>query len=439
MVNKSHNLHQTAKSHLSSFAPLSLRQNFSWTFAGNLVYAASQWGLLVVFAKFGTPEMIGQFALALAMTTPIILFANLSLRAVQATDARQEYQFGDYLGLRLLTILLAGFIIIGIIFLSDYGQETKLVILFIGLSKSFEAISDIIFGLLQQQERMDRIAKSLMIEGTVTLAVVTIIIWLTHSIVLGVAGLAIVWGLQLILYDLPSAALIIRARYPDKNIWSLLRPRLNFRITRGLVWLALPLAFVAGLGSLSVQLPRLALERFEGQYELGIFAAIASVGTIFTMITIALSGSALPRLAQLFVLEQYEHFGKLVMRLVGIGTIIGVIGIIGSLIWGRVFLSIVYTEEYAIFTDVFIVIVINAGVTAALNFFGTALSATQQFTVQVPIHILKFLVVGISLYLLIPYWGILGAACAVLAGSLVSGCAYGFILWRTLHRSQRKL
>jgi hypothetical protein len=42
---------------------LSLRLNFSWTMVGNFVYAGCQWGMLMVLAKLGTPEIVGTFAL----------------------------------------------------------------------------------------------------------------------------------------------------------------------------------------------------------------------------------------------------------------------------------------------------------------------------------------------------------------------------------------
>lgn len=87
--------------------PLTLRRNFSWTFVSNVVYAACQWGMLVVIAKLGSPEMVGQFTLGLAVTAPVMLFTSLHLRAVQATDAKQQYIFGDYLGLRLISTGLA--------------------------------------------------------------------------------------------------------------------------------------------------------------------------------------------------------------------------------------------------------------------------------------------------------------------------------------------
>ena len=86
------------------YPELSLRLNFAWTFVGNVVYAGCQWGMLVVLAKLGSPARVGEFALALAVTAPILMFTNLALRAVQATDSRQEYTFGDYLGLRLLSL-----------------------------------------------------------------------------------------------------------------------------------------------------------------------------------------------------------------------------------------------------------------------------------------------------------------------------------------------
>src|SRR5579864_9762127 len=87
--------------------PLSLTGNFSWTLVGTGLYAFCQWGMLVVLAKLCSPDMVGQFALALAITAPVFVFAGLNLRTVQVTDARRDFQFGDYLGLRLLSIAAA--------------------------------------------------------------------------------------------------------------------------------------------------------------------------------------------------------------------------------------------------------------------------------------------------------------------------------------------
>ena len=170
-----------------------LRVNVAWTFLGNVVYAACQWGLLVVLAKIGTPEMVGQLALALAVTAPVIMFCNLEMRVMQATDARADYSFGHYLRLRLFTTALALVVIAALATLSGRGYETVLVILIIALAKACECISDIFYGLQQKNERMERIAISLMARGALSLGAFAVAVYLTHSLVWAAVALAAVW------------------------------------------------------------------------------------------------------------------------------------------------------------------------------------------------------------------------------------------------------
>jgi O-antigen/teichoic acid export membrane protein len=189
--------------------PLSLRRNFSWTFTGNLVYAASQWGMLVLLAKLGSPEMVGQFTFGLAVTA-VMMFTNLQLRAIQATDARQEYSFNDYLTLRLLGTVLAFLIITGITLTSGYPSKLSLVILVIGFSKGIESISDVFYGLIQQHERMDWISISSMIKGILSLLMLDLGMILTHSVLGGTIGLLIAWTLVLVCYDIPRGILLLK-------------------------------------------------------------------------------------------------------------------------------------------------------------------------------------------------------------------------------------
>ena len=92
---------------------LSLRSNFAWALAGNVGYAACQWGMIVVLARLGNSFLVGQFSLGLAIATPVLMFANLHLRAMQATDARRLYRFSEYRRLRIATTLAAMAVIWG--------------------------------------------------------------------------------------------------------------------------------------------------------------------------------------------------------------------------------------------------------------------------------------------------------------------------------------
>jgi hypothetical protein len=69
-------LHQDATSDFSINKPLSLTRNFSWTLVGTGLYAVCQWGMLVVLAKLCSTTMVGQFALAMAITAPMVVTAG---------------------------------------------------------------------------------------------------------------------------------------------------------------------------------------------------------------------------------------------------------------------------------------------------------------------------------------------------------------------------
>src|SRR5487761_2005637 len=91
----------------STKTTVSMRGNFAWMTIGNAVYAASQWGMVSVLARLGSPEIVGQYALGVAVSTPILMLAQLNLRSVIATDVKREHSFADYRGVRLISLSLA--------------------------------------------------------------------------------------------------------------------------------------------------------------------------------------------------------------------------------------------------------------------------------------------------------------------------------------------
>jgi len=417
---------------------LSLRTNFSWTLLGNIVYSGCQWGMLVILAKLGSPVMVGQFALGLAVTAPIIMFANLQLRAVQATDAKHEYLFGDYLGLRLIAIALALVVIMAVSFFSGYREDTMLVILVIGVAKAFESTSDIFFGLLQQHERMDRIAKSMMLKGFLSLLALGIGVYLTRSTLWGVIGLAVIWALILIYYDLKSGALILRLSQitnPSANIKiddSTLSPRWDKAKLRKLALLALPLGFVMLLISLNVNIPRYFIEHYLGERQLGIFAAISYLMVAGTTIVSALGQSASPRLAKYYASGNHTAFRDLLVKLVAIAMLLGLAGLLVVIFAGRELLTLLYRPEYAKHVDIFLWAMVAAGISYITSFLGYGMTAARYFKVQMPLFTVVILVLIIACFWLIPAYGLLGAAMALtiaaiaqMLGSLVI-LAYAF-------------
>jgi len=418
-------------------APLSLRRNFSWTLSGNVGYAACQWGMLIVLAKFGSPELVGRFALAVAIAAPVMLFANLNLRAVQATDSRGQFRFGDYLALRVLTTALALAVVAGLSFVGGYGVATALVIVAVGASKAFESVSDVIYGLLQQHERLDRMARSMLIGGVLSLAAIAAVIVLTGDLLESVLAMAAVRACVLAAYDIPSARWLLHGKGAHLETEAaaahdILRPRWDSRTLLRLTWLSLPLGIVMLLISLTTNVPRYFIDHYLGERALGIFAGMAYLLVAGQTIVNALGNAASPRLARYFAAGDCAGFRRLMAKLLMMAALLGGAGILVALAGGKQILSCIYTPEFAEQADVFVWIMYAAAASYAASFLGYGITCARQFRVQVPIFACSAGTVAAACLWLVPEHGLHGAALALIASSVVQLAGSAIVIGRAV-------
>ena len=409
---------ESANSGPNVAGPLPLRVNFLWTMGGNFVYAACQWAMLVTLAKLGTPQMVGQFALALAITAPVMIGFGLDLRSVLATDARGQYPFRDYFMLRSLAMICAVVLVGCIVTAGGYGPYVAAVVVAVAFAKAFESISDIVYGLLQRNERMDRIALSMMIKGPLTLLALSVCIWLRRDLLSGVICMAMGWAGMMLFFDLPSARLCLgpAGHLPFKDI---VRggPRLN-RLWR-LSMLAAPVGFVMALASFNTGIPRYFIEKQFGSHDLGIFAAMAYPMVAGNTIVFALGQSASPRLAIYFAEGKCAAFWKLLLRLLSVGITIGAAGVVCIWGFGDTVLRLLYRPEYAGRGDVFLLLGSAAAVSYLGTLLGEAMCATRHFRAQLPVFCSVTVAMAMSCWVLIPRSGLAGAALATVIASAV--------------------
>lgn len=421
---------------------ITLRRNFSWTFIGNLIYSGCQWGMLVVLAKLGNPEMVGTFTLGLAVTAPVMMFSNLQLRDIQTTDAKNHYLFNDYLGLRLITTGLALPIILWITLATGYKGETAIVIILIGFAKGLESISDVFYGLLQKHEKMDRMAVSVMMKGPLSLLMLSIGTYISGSIVWGVVGLVIAWACILLIWDIPSYRWLINkftseGEIPDSLEGKTATPRWQLGTIRRLIWLSLPLGLVMMLISLNANIPRYFLEHSLGKKELGVFAALAYLIVAGNMVVSALGGAARPRLAKYYAGGNVSAYQKLLFQLVAIACLLGLSGILVAWVAGGQILTIVYQPEYAKYTELLIWLMVTAGIGYVSSFLGEGMTAARYFRTQIPLFIIVTSTSAIASCWFIPRNGLKGAAIALMIAEIIRIIFTLGVIFHAVHRIQR--
>lgn len=417
-------VNRNAMSNVSIDKPLSLTRNFSWTLVGTGLYAVCQWGMLVVLAKLCSTNMVGQFALALAITAPVFVFAGLNLRTVQATDARRDFRFGDYLSLRLVSIAAALTFVVAIEIVSRHDAHLLFVVVMTGVAKALDLIGDTVFGLQQQHERMDRVAMSQMIRGVLQLLAVAAAAYTTRNVLWAVSGQAVISLVVLLTYDLRSVGRLHQFPWPTRNpaqYPALVRlATLQFgtwRNIRALMRVSFPLGLVAMLGTLMVNIPRYFIESTAGTAKLAVYSAMGYIMIVGGLAASSLCQATAARLAR-YYLGNLRQFRRLLLQLITIAAANGVIGVLAAVLWGRQFLTIMYRPEYAMYPSVFAWLMAAAGVSYVASVLGFGLAAARRFDVQLPVYICAALVTASTCVPLVPRYGLQGAAWALLAGML---------------------
>ena len=411
---------------------LSLRSNFAWALTGNVMYAACQWGMIVALAKLGSTLMVGQFSLGLAIATPVLMFSNLHLRAVQATDASRVFRFSDYLQLRLIMTLSAIAVIAGIVWFGHYESRTTLVILAIALAKAIEALSDIHYGLFQLNDRLDHTGRSMMLRGAAALVALSAALYLTRNVVWGCLWVAVAWLAALLFFDVrrgrellsPGRAATVRERTTEPG---------GFQRHWRLIYLALPLGVVTTIMSINLNMPRYYIQSQMGEHALGIFSAMAYATVAVTLVSDSLANSAIPRMSRLYAKGQTAEFRRLLFRLLVLGTILGLAGLAAAQLGGARLLTVVYSAEYAGQSRVFVLLMLAAAIHFVASMLNCGITSARCFTIQVPIFVLAAAGNALACARWIPTAGLLGGAMGVVAGAVVrlvlSAVVVAYLLW----------
>ncbi|MBI3463695.1 MAG: hypothetical protein HY000_11660 [Planctomycetes bacterium] len=393
----------------AAVSPQSIARNVLWSFSGNVLLAFCQWAIVVVLARLGTPHTVGVFALALAVATPVILLASLSLRTYQVTDTGCDYAFSEYITIRVIAMALAIMAIGGIAF-AVYGVDVAWVIVLVGVAKALDAVSDICQGALQQAERLDLMARSMILSGVLSLAGLTAGILATGRLHWGVMGMIAASALTLGSYNLPQAWSIVRQRSSaslgKSSAW---RPR----ALTWLAWSALPLTLAHTLTALNANVPRYYIEEYLREAELGVFAALSYCVMAGQTVLSAVAQTLLPRLSALRAAGDFSGYRRLLSKSLLAVTVGGAALVVAAAVFGEPVLRVIYGAAYATRMDVFLWLTLGMAISFPVWLVDAAISSARRFRVQFPIMAVSLASSAVACGMWIPRYGLVGAAWSI--------------------------
>ena len=399
-------------------------ENFTWLLSANALYSACQWGIVIVLAKFGTPAQLGEYAFAMALAAPIVLFASGQLRALVASDVQRHWSYDTYLKFRFITlagalvaVLSAGFLV--------RRPDSVLVILTVALVQVVESISDTYYGFMQRESRLDRVSHSLLIKGPVSLLTFALAIVLTGNLLIAIMGLLAGRLLVLLLWDCRTSAYIEAASRRSTAVQDMSSTEMT-----SLLRLAIPLGVISTLGAFNTSIPRYFIEAHQGSVELGIFSAVASLLSIGMLVISALGQSMFVPVARACQTRNRGALRSAITQSTVVAAALGACLIAVAALLGREVLVVLFRAEYSAHADVLVRLMVAGGVAFLASAQGYIITAARHLHTQIPVLVASGAVSAVACFLLVPTSGAKGAADAVLAGALVQLTGSSFILLR---------
>lgn len=374
-----------------------------WPAVASGVYYIAQWAMLSIVAKYDSITVLGTYALALAVVTPILLVAQMQLRQVVVTDATRGTSFGAYLVTRAIFVVLAIFAVAVISITIRWDSAFAMVAVLLAMAKGIEAIGDLAHGSLQRDGRLSLASKLLIVRVLLGLGG----FWWSYDRSLALTDALWTYICISLLYvsllEIPLASKHAGpAAAGGKAVWQSVA-----RIVRR-TWI---LSVVAGLVAVSTQVPRYFLEALSGSEAVALFSIAAVPAAIPLVLQTSISQGLLRRLTELHHGDP-KGFDWLVRRITAANAVIG--GIVLLVLWafGDAVLAFLSSEQYiaAQSTAVLLAVYFLLGTIALRSSYIVVVS--QSFGLQLW-NMLGTLAVQVALAaILVPRYGIEGAALA---------------------------
>jgi O-antigen/teichoic acid export membrane protein len=389
--------------------------------------AALLLALLTMAGRFLSAADYGRFSYALALTTIVETIMDIGLGAVTvravARDAGSAGRlFPNVLGLKLVWVGI-GLAILAVaapILRSDH--EVVILCYVLGVSSAVRSYLLTVRGLLQGLNRFDLETWTVAADRVLLLVAGGLSLWRGF----GVFGLAIAF-VTVRLLMLAFVLLLVRRLI---GTW---RPRFDRALWRELQSAALPLGFFMIALNLYTYIDTVILGLMRSDAEVGWYAASYRVYEGLTYVPSVLAAVLTPRLSYLFAHDRAAHRG-LLRRTLGAALALGVVvgGVAAS--FAHPVIAALFGPRYEAAAVPFRIL---AG--GALFVFGTWILHAAAISTNLDRKLLLTTVVGLGAnvglnVVLIPLWGIGGAAWATVAAeALTVALLFGQVRRRLEH------
>lgn len=291
-----------------------LKKDFFWNTLGSLVSGFVVFILTVFITRFNGVQASGEFGFAISVAAIFSAIAYYGGRNYQVTDVMGEFSMNEYVKLRLVMSMVALFAVMIFILLNNFTIEIVMLIVILMGYRVLDAISDVLYGVLQIYNKLYQAGKSNLIKSVVSIFGFVVVDYLTHNIVLASSVFIVVFILGIVGYDLRNISKIRPVKMSALYGWGVSKVAIKL----------LPFALIMLLPTVLNNISKYYIQLWHPE-DLGYFNILILPLFFLTLVISFVVSPFLTRLARVLKKGQIARFKRAVNKLSVLTLLVGIL------------------------------------------------------------------------------------------------------------------
>ena len=347
------------------------RSAFIWNALASILLAGQPVIVLMLLTRTLGVADAGVFSFAHSNANLLFFIGEFGLRKYQASDVKERYKPGEYYAFRSLSCLAmvcALFIFCIHAYLrSGYSFGKVLVVFFVGLCLTVQAVSEGHESNMQQKGRLDIAAKTAFLRTLSLIIAYFIGIFLTRSLLIS-SVLAFVFALTVFLTSTFRISRDFNSR----------RPVFHKDAVTGILTAAFPIFITLFLNNYIANAPKYAIDSTLGDELQAVYGFLFMPTYTIGLLCNFIFNPLIVKYAQMWTDRKIPEFTKLLTR--QILTIFGmtVLGLAAARLAGIPVLSLIYDTDLNGYRGSLCILILGGGMWAFCTFFTTIITIMRR-------------------------------------------------------------
>lgn len=364
---------------------IQFRKNFIWNILGTGFNAFNSLFFMIAVTRINGVDNAGIFTIAFSTACIIYIVGVYAGRIYQVTEPDKSITDKEYIINRIITTVSMLILVILFSVIRGYDIFKSAVFLLLTTYKALEAFSDVIYGILQKNEKLDIAGKSLFFKSLISVIAFVAIDAITKNMIISIISIILVSLLILIFYDLKNGIKYIDLKLPVKkeNIIKIFKA--------GFFTFA-----ISFLGMYVLNAPKYAIDSYlENNYQT-IFGIIVMPATVIGLVAQFLIHPYLNQIVALYEEKNLKGLNKLALKLIIYILGVGVISSILAYFLGTQVLGLIYGLDLSAYRLGLLIIIIASTLYTIGVIYSSILTTVRetfsQFIIYIVMSIFAYIV-----------------------------------------------